>query len=379
MHRVTRRAAILTGAVLNVALCGSAEPNPPAPSVQIAVSNLLSRLTNDQAKAAFKAKLAAEFQQPVLLPLNEFAGWSTNGPAVYAGTRLAITNYNTNPMIAELNRMGYPTPPLLRLDYYTNRTFHHFLSESLNNVCWTNLIAHTNGRTTPIWSIRKHPAGWPGQPPVVMWNTRCLMWGMRGLSAISPCWQREEGPGWFPITALTRRHGYSRGHNVGPEGFGEAFAGSKVWFLTTDNKVVERLVLREVVRTFPTSGRDYTLLLFNDDLPDSISPMRVVSYNTRVAKCPQPAGAPGLMFLTEQTGNVSGEVFGFTVPTMKIGDSGSPNMLPLPGELVFYSGRTTAGPTPEMQRDMDELCRRSGLNPAKYQLQWVDLSAFPSY
>jgi hypothetical protein len=90
-------------------------------------------------------------------------------------------------------------------------------------------------------------------------------------------------------------------------------------------------------------------------------------------------GAPSLLFKTEQLGNVSADVPGFTVDTMKGGDSGSPNMLPLPGELAFFNGRTTAGASPEMQADMDQLCRLEGLNPAKYQLRYVDLSSFPTY
>jgi hypothetical protein len=54
-------------------------------------------------------------------------------------------------------------------------------------------------------------------------------------------------------------------------------------------------------------------------------------------------------------------------------------MLPLPGELVFYSGRSTSSPSPEMQADMNALCALEGLNADNYQLQWVDLSAYPSY
>ena len=343
------------------------------------MSNILSRLTNDEAKAAFKAKLAAEFPQPVLLPLREFTGWSTNGPAVYAGTRLAITNYNNNPIFNELHRLGYPTPPRERLDYYTNNVFDHFLAESLNHLCWTNFIAHTNGRTTRIWSISSHADGWPGKPPLAHWDTKGLTWGMTGLTAISPCWQYEGLPGQIPITALTRRHGYTRGHDVGPQGFQKRWAGAKVWFLTLDNRIIETTIVREVVRTLPVDHRDYSLVLFSDDLPDSITPIRVTSYTTWLAKCPVRPGAPALTFLTEQSGNVSAEVPGFTVPTMKGGDSGSPNMLPMPQELVFYSGRTTSGPSPEMQADMDELCRSSGLDPARYQMKWVDLSAFPSY
>ena len=53
-------------------------------------------------------------------------------------------------------------------------------------------------------------------------------------------------------------------------------------------------------------------------------------------------------------------------------------MIPLPGELVFFSGRSTSGPTPAMQADMDELCRLEGLNPVKYQMRWVDLGKPPA-
>jgi hypothetical protein len=357
----------------------TAQTSSPSPFVQAAVSNFLSRLTNDEARAAFRAKLAAEFPPPVLLPLHVFTGWITNGPAVCAGTRLATTNYNDNPYFVELNRLGYPTPPLERLVYYTNTTFDHYLAGSLNHVCWTNFISNTNGRTTQIWSVRSHPTGWPARPPLVTWNTNCLMWGMKGLTAVSPCWQGEAAPGWVPFTALTRRHGYAVGHGRGRNGFLNNMAGTKVWFLTKDNVPVEATVEREAVRTMGESGRDYTIVLFKKDLPDSIEPMRVISNETKLRKYPMVGNVPELLFMTEQTGNVSAGVAGFTVPTMKGGDSGSPNMIPMPGELVFCGGRTTSSPSQAMQADMDELSRLGGLDPAKYQLQWVDLSAFPSY
>lgn len=368
-------------AALLQALCLQcvAQTNLPVPSVQVAVSNMLSRLTNDAARAAFKARLEAQFPKPVLLPLHEVTGWYTNGPAVFFNVRLAITNHNNNPVFAELHRLGYPTPPLTTLEYYTNSTFHHFLPESLNNVCWTNFMAHTNSRTTQIWSARTHLPGWPAKPPILRWNTNCLMWGMKGLTALSPCWQAEGLPGQMPITALTRRHGYTRGHGVGADGFQDLWAGAKVWFLTLDNQVVERTIVRDVVRTIAGSGRDYTLVLFNEDLPDSITPIRVVAARTLPVKYPTPLDAPWPMFLTEQTGNVSAEFPGFSVPTMKGGDSGSPNMLPLPGELAFSGGRTTSAATAEMQADMDQLCRLSRLDPSRYQMQWVDLASFPSY
>jgi hypothetical protein len=53
-------------------------------------------------------------------------------------------------------------------------------------------------------------------------------------------------------------------------------------------------------------------------------------------------------------------------------------MLPLPGELVFYGGISTAPPSAEMQADMDMLSRKAGLDPSKYQMQWVNLDAYPN-
>jgi hypothetical protein len=54
-------------------------------------------------------------------------------------------------------------------------------------------------------------------------------------------------------------------------------------------------------------------------------------------------------------------------------------MLPMPGELVFVGGRSTAGPSREMQADMDTLCDQQKLDKKRYALQWVDLSSFPVY
>jgi hypothetical protein len=122
--------------------------------------------------------------------------------------------------------------------------------------------------------------------------------------------------------------------------------------------------------------RDYTILLFDRDLPDSIMPMRVVSMTDLKAHYDTLAEGPCPLFMTEQSGNVSAQVPAFTLNIWKGGDSGSPNMLPMPGELVFYGGRSTSGPSAEMQADMDELCRRADLDPSRYQMQWGDLSSF---
>jgi len=261
----------------------------------------------------------------------------------------------------------------------TNFNFDHFLPESLNQVVWTNFLAHTNGRTMPIWSTRMHPADWPTNPPVVVWNTNCLMWGMRGITALSPCWEMEGSPGQVPITALTRRHGYARGHGMGADGFNTRHGGKQVWFVTTNNIVITRKLARCVVRTMGGSGRDYTIFLFDEDLPPEIEPLTVASPSKVFSKYANPPVAPWLLFFTEQSGSVSAMLPGWYLNITKPGDSGSPNLLPLPGQLVFMSGRTTSGPSPEMQADMDELCRLEGLSPKDYQMQWADLGEYPSY
>ena len=322
--------------------------------------------------------------------------WLTNGPGVFRATLQFQTN------IVPRGRVYAPPPtnlpPELRRALYsflnaqqtgtelktlTNLVFDHYVPESLNHLVWTNVIAHTNGKNMLIWTRRVRPPGWPKEPPQAAWNHQSLIWCLRGFTALSPSWEGEGSPGQIPITALTRRHGYTRGHDMGPDGFHTTLAGKKVWFLTKDDKIVERTIKWEVVRTIRSNVWDYTILLFNKDLPESIQPMRVTHYTNLFSPGPTRYRfldyAPVPLFKTEQGGYVSADLPGLTVPTWKGGDSGSPNMLPLPGELLFTSGRSTSGATAAMQADIDELCRREGLNPAKYRLEWVDLSRFPAY
>jgi hypothetical protein len=285
--------------------------------------------------------------------------WVTNAPAVFrlipsAGVQV-VTPANSRP------------------------EFVHFYPSSLHHAIWTNFIAHTNGRSMAIWANRTHPPGWPANPPVIEWNKSSLMWGMRGLTALSPCWEDEGSSGQVPLTALTKRHAYTRGHGMGADGVGRNRRGKKAWFVTKENQLVEMRISREVIRTAPGSGRDYTIVLFDKDLPAGIEPMRVCSKTNYSLKYRPVNSAPNLLFKTEQSGSVSADVEAFYVNTWKGGDSGSPNLIPLPGELIFLSGRSTSEPSEQMQADMDDLSRKERLDPKKYQLQWIDLSNYPTY
>ena len=291
----------------------------------------------------------------------EFIGWLTNRPAVYTGFRSQSVN---------------PTNGVVTL--ITNRVFDHYFPASLNHFVWTNFLARTNGRSTSLWRERSHPPGWPTNTtaPTLAWNPNSLLWGMKGLTALSQCWEGEGYAGQVPITALTRRHGYTRGHGMAPEGVCTNWTGKKVWFLNARNQRVEATVARASVSL---SRGDYTIFIFREDLPRGIEPLRVVDMIEVWARYPVCVGAPRPVCETEQVGHVNTGIPGFTVAAWKGGDSGSPDMLPLGNELVFYSGRSTAGPSAAMQADMDKLCALEHLDPRKYQLEWVDLSRFPSY
>jgi hypothetical protein len=318
-------------------------------------------------------------------------GKITNGAGIFELTSYVKTNILPSPwahspippptVAPEIRErlLSRRTQTVAQAVFFTNRSFVGFTPGSLVHLTFTNLLALTNGRSSTIWTERTHPLGWPLRAPTAKWNPVGLMWGMRGLTALSPCWEGEGAPGQNPVTALTRRHGYVRGHGMGPDGFHQTYAGKRIWFLTTNNTLVEVRVTREIVRTMPGSGRDYTILMFNRDLPESITPIRVCDVKDVMARYAFFDNVPSPLFQTEQGGKVSAGLPGFKAELMKGGDSGSPNLLPLPGELVFYSGRTTSSPSPELQADMDELCQREGLSPGKYRLQWVDLSRFPKF
>lgn len=231
------------------------------------------------------------------------ASWITNGCAVFKSISQSATNPAAPGSLAKV--------------------FSHYRPDSLQNLIWTNFVARTNGRTTEIWSRRQHPQAWPSEAPQCAWNTNSLVWGMKGMTALSPCWEQEGSSGQIPITALTRRHGFTRGHGMGPEGFRTNFTGKRIWFLTTDNQLIQVRVLREVVRIWE-SGRQqsYTIVLFSEDLPASIEPIKVTTFDTFLSKYKRWPGAPTPLFQTEQWGHVSAGIPGFNVNTSKGGGLG---------------------------------------------------------
>ena len=127
----------------------------------------------------------------------------------------------------------------------------------------------------------------------------------------------------------------------------------------------------------PGQGDD-SIILFDADLPAGIEPMRVADSAKVRRKYLFGDLSHKPVFMALQQGNVSAGVAGWTVP-IRGGDSGAPIMLPLPGELVFFGGISTSPPSAAMQADMDSLSRKAGLDPRRYQMQWVNLDGYPDF
>jgi hypothetical protein len=247
---------------------------------------------------------------------------------------------------------------------------------------WTNFVATTNGRAMEMWSTRAYSAGWPDTPPILVWNTNCLLYGREGFTAICQCNEFEGAPGQVPVTLVTRRHGFLRGHGLGPVGLQtNGLAGKRVWFCTASNTPVQMTIAADFVRLgLDPSGAyyDYGLVVFTQDVPDSITPISVIStvdFQTYYYYTPE---IPFLTLGTEQTGRCAtggDPIPPFVFPLFKGGDSGSPNILPSPdNKLIMYSGRGVSGFSPQVQADIDTLSLWLGLNTNNYQLHWYDLS-----
>lgn len=316
-----------------------------------------------------------------------FAGWSNAGPAVFALSNYVSTNSMlvrrreppSNASPALLSRLTNQPAVIFRpisVRRGTNAHFDRFAPESLSHLVWTNFLARTN-RQAALLGIADRRS----RPPVFTWNTNCWIWGSRGLTACSPMNESETWPGNAPgqvaITALTRRHGYTRGHSMGGEA-SQGMVGAKVWFVTASNTLVTRIIKAQQTRVGGEPVRDYTVVLFDEDLPASIPPLRVAGTNVH-ARYPWRPDAPHPLAIIEQSKAAQAGLQPFNGLWSKGGDSGGPILIPLPGELIFIGGISTSGPGPAMQEDMDALSRRAGLDPAEYQMQHLDLSRWPAY
>jgi hypothetical protein len=156
-----------------------------------------------------------------------------------------------------------------------------------------------------------------------------------------------------------------------------------VSFCTAGNTVVPMVVSNAWSRR--EGAYDYTVLIFTNDLPTSISAMQVsTNYPTtktvlHVASSASGEVIPAGPYCLNYEPNCNcrwpwNSPTPWWLPPFNNdpincqGDSGSPNMLlASDGTLVFLSGSTTSGPCEQMKADMATLSTLSSLNPANYQ------------
>jgi hypothetical protein len=219
-------------------------------------------------------------------------------------------------------------------------------------------------------------------------DTNSVTFGLTGYNACAA--EANPAPGfvwtnqtWYiPVTALTRRHVYYRGHSTGGTNgqFMPTGIASPLHFIRTDGSIY-----LAYVAGVKKGLQDYNVAILSNDLPADIQPMMMADPNAlaeKLAKNPVgfwPNFKPLLGYCQHnKIGTIDGVSFNphnFYVG----GDSGSPDFYILNGALVFVEGRTTSGWCPQMQADCDQLTTWAGLNPAQYQIALLDLSQFSDF
>lgn len=260
-------------------------------------------------------------------------------------------------------------------------------SVSLPWAVWTNYIAHTNGRSIDLFTTNIYVG--IGSPRILRWNTNNLIYGAESFTAFTT----ESGyagiyPGTVPGTLLTKRHAIFRGH-----GWTEGRSGiirtnvTKVWFLTSSNTTVEVTSAAVLGRLESTNGisYDFAIVIFDADVPDSITPVGVIMLTNFVSKYAQATNTTQRISIQQCQHHKSTAFDGtatFSHNTWVGGDSGAANLLPLPStqgrpfKLAYVSGRSTSAVTPLMLAEIDRLTVWAGLKTNDYRPTIIDLSDY---
>ncbi len=284
-------------------------------------------------------------------------------------------------------------------DFYsiTTTNVELYVLDALRWAMWTNFIRQTStisGISNIYEAEHTHRTGWPNTAgPIVAFYTNSFLCQYRGFTGISLCNARELSvyQGRYqtninvpPITALTDRIGYLRGHGVaGPrglhvpsQGYTNDWNGTNIWFCDTNNNVVQDVIAGAYVGD-PNGDQnwDFTLVFFKTNLSDlGIAPVPYVmappsNWNADYHIC----------FKKTQNNDFDTGLpqFADVYWGTENGNSGGPLLLPLPsGDLVFMGGITTAYMTGQavtnMQTALTNLFDYFSANATLYQgsLDW---------
>jgi hypothetical protein len=297
-------------------------------------------------------------------------------------------------------------------------------SNALMCAIWTNWITRTNGLTAFVWGTYRPPDNWwkqnnPGEgTPALTIAPHSLFTNFHRWSAISRC--NNNGGGstdQCPVTAITRRHGITRGHFFGGYGL-HTNAFLRLAFLDTNQNVVVMTSSNRWVQDTAldphTDGYDFSVVFFTADLPPQVELMPTIdvplparpthasleywlrktgpgfadSYQ-HLMFAPSPA-APQAQFLRLwysvpwlQCYINQAEMFSANDPLFPAwnivgGDSGSAMLMPAPNGEWWLIGLIGCPYHPDVvQKACDLLSAQAGLNPADYRWERRDISRYP--
>lgn len=252
---------------------------------------------------------------------------------------------------------------------------------NLWNLIYTNLIAHTNGRSVVNYSTNI----WTGTTtaPTTVRNTNAFIYGAEGFTAFSV--HNTAAPtapefGQIQATLLTRRHAMIRGHGTGAQGVPVTNGVTKVFFLTSSNTSVEATVRGQMgfagEPDYPAAwGFDYTILLFSADVPDSIEPLDCIletDFNQYLSLT-----NPAARILYNCQHNYTSTPSHFSLPSLVHnsyigGDSGSADLVLLPAatnrfRLALWGIRSGSRFSTNTLNTINTLTEWAGLSTNTYQ------------
>jgi hypothetical protein len=294
--------------------------------------------------------------------------WYRNGSAIAGATGSSLTINNVN-----LGDDGaiYKVRVTANKDLDSSAVQIAVLNDFWSGLwdCYTN---HDSGGSDTLWSVRSGAVSSPTETPQLAWNTSCKIYGKSGFTAISGNNYQGGTPEYLPYTLLTKRHAYLRGHGCGDYGRHQEWSTRKIWFCTQAGVLVEARVREGFVHVAQPDGLDFSVVIFDQDVTNAITPMSVMVAPTNFY----------IPYHVHYIHTINNLLDTFAITDSNIwrfdGNSGSPWMIARPnGSLVFFAGATTSGPTvppsqgiDPIQVEIDKLTTWSGLITNDYRLTW---------
>jgi hypothetical protein len=228
--------------------------------------------------------------------------------------------------------------------------FESYETGTLAAALWDHYTANTNGKVSQMWSSRTIGSA--------TWNANTLAKLGTNYTGLAYGWQGQSAAGIPPVTAISRRLAYTRGHGMGATGTNSANATKQIWFLTAANATITNTITEQV--TSAGYGEDWTIFVLANALPETIAPVALVSPATLATKRP-PSGGPHPILFTTQSGTAySGR--DSWVGSLNPGDSGNPRMIFPGGQLAMFAGTTTSAWSQNFSNACAALLLRNGLS-----------------